>query len=47
MGQKELIESYNLIYIRIINKGLNLLDTDKSRIALPLLEFFIQFLRAN
>jgi hypothetical protein len=33
--------------LRIVNRSLTLVDTNKARIAIPLLDFFSQFLQAN
>ena len=46
-GQKDQVDAYKHIFACIINKGLSLIDTDKARIALPVMDFFIEFIRAN
>jgi len=38
------IQAYHSIVQRIINRSLALVDTDKARIALPLMDFFSKFL---
>ena len=47
LANKGLVEAYEQIYQRIINRALTLVNTNKPRIALPLLEFFGQFLKAH
>lgn len=43
----ELIQAYHSIFQRLISKALELVDTDKARIALPLMDFFTQFLKSS
>jgi hypothetical protein len=46
-NNQNLVQAYDHIFQRVINRSLQLLNTNKPRIALPLLEFFAQFMKAN
>ena len=35
----QMIESFNSIFERLVNRSLILVDTDKSRIAIPIMDF--------
>lgn len=44
---QDAILAFQQIFSRTIDKALSLLDTDRPRVALPLLEFFQQFMKAH
>lgn len=43
----QMIAKYTQVFERIVNRALLLVDTDKPRIAIPLLDFFGNLIRAN
>ena len=47
LGNESMVTKYNEINQRIIARSLQLFDTDKPRIAIPLLEYFSNLIKSN
>lgn len=43
LKDQDVIKAYMAVYERVTNRALQLLDTDRARVATPLLEFFCNF----